>query len=193
MPSRGWLIWAALVALPVWALIAAAQSPLLAWREAVYILAGFAGIAGMGLLLFQPLLAVGALPGLRPMRARRLHRWGGALLLGCISVHVAGLWLTSPPDVIDALLFRSPTPFSAYGVIAMWALSAGALLAAFRRRLRRLRSWPLLHGALGLAVAVLTVLHAALIEGAMGQWSKAALSLAVLFAIIYAAWSRLRR
>ena len=47
-----------------------------------------------------------------------------------VIVHVAGLWLTSPPDVIDVLLFRSPTPFSAWGAIAMWAVFAAALWAA---------------------------------------------------------------
>ena len=29
-----------------------------------------------------------------------------------VVIHVAGLWITSPPDMIDALLFTSPTPFS---------------------------------------------------------------------------------
>jgi len=37
--------------------------------------------------------------------------------------------------MIDALLFTSPTPFSPFGVIAMWAIFAVALLAALRRRL----------------------------------------------------------
>ena len=102
----------------------AAMSPLLQWRQPVYIAAGFAGIIAMCLLLLQPLLAGGLLPGLTGLRGRRLHRWTGALLVTAVLLHVAGLFVTSPPDVIDALLFRSPTPFSAWGVIAMGAVLA---------------------------------------------------------------------
>ena len=112
--ARSTLIWAALavaVAVPV---AAATASPLLAWRDPVYIAAGFAGIAAMALMLIQPLLAGGYLPGLPAIRGRFLHRWTGAVLVAAVVGHVAGLWITSPPDVIDALLFRSPTPFSAW-------------------------------------------------------------------------------
>jgi hypothetical protein len=71
-------------------------------------------------------------PGLR---TRRTHRWIGGALVVVVVIHVAGLWFTSPPDMIDALLFTSPTPFSPFGVIAMWAIFAVALLAALCRQI----------------------------------------------------------
>ena len=160
------LAWAGLAAAMVVPIAAAATSPLLAWRGPIYIAAGFAGVLAMGLLLAQPLLAAGFLPGLTVYRRRRAHRWIGAALVAAIVVHVAGLWITSPPDVIDALLFRSPTPFSAWGVIAMWACFAAALFAALRRRLRlRWRIWRLGH-VICVAVTVIgSTIHALLIEG----------------------------
>ena len=114
---------------------AAAASPLLAWRAPIYIAAGFAGIVGLALLLIQPLLIGGYLPGPSPSRARRLHPWFGGLLVAAVVLHVGALWITSPQDVIDVLLFQSPTPFSVWGVIAMLAIFVTALLAALRRRL----------------------------------------------------------
>jgi predicted ferric reductase len=154
----------------------AATSPLLAWRDPVYIVAGVAGVIAMVLLLLQPLLAAGYLPGLRLPRGRRLHRWTGATLLGAVLVHVGGLWVTSPPDVIDALTFTSPTPFSVWGVIAMWALFAAGLLAGLRGRLRLPpRVWRFAHTALAALVVACSVVHAMLVEGTMGSVSKAAL------------------
>ena len=100
-----------------------------------------------------------------------------------VVVHVGGLWITSPPDMIDALLFASPTPFSPFGVIAMWAIFAVALLAAFRRRLG-LRTWRIAHMVLAAVIVVGTVLHGVLIEGAMETVSKAALCALVLGAAI---------
>jgi len=184
---RATLVWAALaiaIAVPV---AVAASSPLLAWRDPVYIAAGFAGIAAMAILLVQPLLAGGYLPGLPMPRGRRLHRWVGGALVVFVIVHVGGLWVTSPPDVIDALLFVSPTPFSAWGVIAMWALFAAALLAALRRRLRiRPRFWRLGHTVL-VATAVLgSVVHAMLIQGTMGTVSKTVLCALALAATVKA-------
>ncbi|NNF79793.1 MAG: ferric reductase, partial [Rhizobiales bacterium] len=134
--ARRIAIWAALglaVGVP---LAAAALSPQLAWRGPAYIAAGFAGVIAMALILMQPLLAGGYLPGLPAQRGRRVHFWVGGALVSAVIIHVAGLWITSPPDVIDALLFVSPTPFSAWGVIAMWALFAAGLVAALRRRMR---------------------------------------------------------
>lgn len=162
-------------------LAVAALSPLLAWRSPVYIAAGFAGIMAMSLLLIQPLLATGALPGLSGARARRLHRATGAVLVLAILAHVGGLWITSPPDVVDALLFTSPTPFSAWGVVAMWALFLTALLALLRRRIRP-RTWRLAHGALACVIVGGSVVHALLIVGTMGTLSKAALCLLVALA-----------
>lgn len=179
--ARAILIWAALAAALIAPVAVAASSPLLAWRDPIYIVAGFAGVIAMGLLLIQPLLAGGYLPGLSAGRGRRLHPWIGASLVAAVVVHVAGLWLTSPPDVIDALLFRSPTLFSAWGVVAMWAVFLVALLAAFRRRLRfRPAVWRLAHVVLVSIVVVGGVVHAMLIEGAMGTASKAALCAVVL-------------
>jgi predicted ferric reductase len=181
--ARAPLIWAALAAAVCVPLAAAAASPLLAWRGPVYILAGFAGIIALGLVLVQPLLIGGYLPGLSAYRRRRAHLWiGGALVLAVV-VHVAGLFFTSPPDMIDALLFTSPTPFSPFGVIAMWAIFAVALLAAIRRRLG-LRTWRIAHMSLAVVIVVGSVAHGMLIEGTMETMSKAALCALVLAATI---------
>ncbi|MCB1372890.1 MAG: ferric reductase-like transmembrane domain-containing protein [Rhodobacteraceae bacterium] len=175
-PARAALAWAALGTAILLPIGVAATSPLLAWRDPVYILAGMAGVIAMALLLLQPLLAAGYLPGLRLPRGRRLHRWTGAALVGAVLLHVGGLWVTSPPDVIDALTFTSPTPFSAWGVIAMWALFAAALLGGLRRRLHlRPRVWRFAHTAMAALVVVCSVAHAMLVEGTMGTLSKAAL------------------
>lgn len=191
------LIWGALGLAILTPLALAAASPQLAWRGPVYIGAGFAGIIGLGLLLVQPLLAGGLLPGFRGPRGRRLHRWMGLTLIIAVILHVGGLWLTSAPDVIDALTFTSPAPFSDWGVIAMWALFAAATLALMRRRVSA-RVWRLGHSTL-VAVAVIgTVVHAILITGTMETVSKAALSALVMAAtakVIYdlRAWALLRR
>src|SRR5262245_16924609 len=129
------LIWASAAAAVAVPFIAAVLSPLLAWREPLYIVACLAGVAGLALMMFQPLLIGGLLPGLSPYQARRVHRWTGTLLVAAVIIHVVGLWITSPPDVIDALLFTSPTPFSAWGVIAMWAIFLVASMVALRQRL----------------------------------------------------------
>lgn len=182
-PARAAAIWTILAAALAVPLAMAAASPLLAWRDPVYIAAGFAGAIAMGLLLLQPLLAGGYLPGL-PMRGgRRLHFWVGVALVAAVVVHVLGLWLTSPPDMVDALLFRSPTPFTVWGVVAMWAVFAAALLAVLRRRLRlQPRVWRPCHTALAAVVVVGSVVHALLIEGTMGTLSKAALCALVVAA-----------
>jgi len=157
----------------------AATSDLLPYRSPVYVLAEFAGIIALGLALVQPLLAGGYLPGLSAYRGRRVHHWiGGALVLAVV-VHVAGLWITSPPDMIDALTYTSPTPFSPFGVTAMWAIFAVALLAFFRRRLG-LRKWRIVHMSLAVVIVVGGVVHAMLVEGTMETISKAALCLLVL-------------
>ncbi|MEL6980751.1 MAG: ferric reductase-like transmembrane domain-containing protein, partial [Pseudomonadota bacterium] len=134
-------------------LAAAATSPLLAWREPIYIAAGFAGVVALALLLLQPLLIAGLLPGAAGRAGRRLHGWVGGVLAAAVIIHVGGLWITSPPDVVDALLFRSPTPFSAWGVISMLAVFAAALLAALRRRLKP-RAWRLAHRGLVLLTII---------------------------------------
>jgi ferric reductase like protein len=182
---RATLIWAALAAAICVPIAAATTSPLLEWRGPIYILAGFAGIIGLGLLLVQPLLIGGYLPGPSAYRARRVHLWIGGALVAAVVVHVGGLWITSPPDMIDALLLTSPTPFSPFGVIAMWAIFAVATLAALRRRLGlRPRTWRIVHTLLAVVIVVGTVAHGLLIEGAMETFSKAALCVLVLAAAI---------
>jgi predicted ferric reductase len=134
-------------------------------------------------MLVQPLLAGGYLAGLAGFRGRRVHRWTGAALVVAVVVHVAGLWITSPPDMIDALLFASPTPFSPFGVIAMWAIFAVALLALLRRRLR-LQTWRIAHMSLATVIVAGSAVHAMLVEGTMETVSKAALCALVLGAAI---------
>ena len=198
-PLRSVVIWGALALAIGVPLTIAATSPLLQWREPVYIIAGFAGVAGMALILLQPLLVGGYLPCLPSKRGRGLHRWTGAALVVAVLIHVAGLWITSPPDVVDALLFVSATTFSVWGVVAMWAIFATALLAILRSRRRMgLRIWRLGHSALALVIVTGTVLHALLIQGAMGQVSKIVLAGLVLAATLKVlvdlrAWVLLRR
>ena len=178
--ARAALVWAALAAVIAVPIAAAATSELLAWRDPIYIGAGFAGIVGLGLLLVQPLLIGGYLPELSPRRARLVHRWTGGVLVFAVIVHVAGLWITSAPDVIDALLFRSPTPFSAWGVIAMWTIFAVAVLATLRRRLELgPTTWRITHSIMAVVIVVGTVVHALLIDGTMETVSKAVLCVLV--------------
>jgi hypothetical protein len=182
-PARAALIWALLagaIGLPI---ALAAASPYLQWRDAIYITASFAGIVALGLLLIQPLLIAGYLPGLSAFRARRAHHWIGGALVAAILFHVAGLWITSPPDMLDALLFRSPTLFSPFGVVAMWAIFAVALLAFIRRKLG-LRTWRLIHLPLAVIIAGSSIVHAMLIEGTMETMSKAALCALVVLATV---------
>ena len=182
MIPRAPLIWAGLAAAIVLPMCVAATSPLLQWRDPIYIVAGFAGIAGLALLLVQPLLILGALPGLRSKAA---HFWTGIALTIAVILHVAGLWITSPPDVIDVLLFRSPTPFAIWGALAMWGTFAAALLGILRKKFRP-RLWRLAHSIAAIIVVIGTVVHAWQIQGTMGTWSKAALCMLVLAAGILA-------
>jgi predicted ferric reductase len=192
---RAILIWAALVIAIGVPLAFAATSELIQWRTPVYIAAAFAGVVGLGLMLVQPLLVGGYLPGLSAYRARRVHHWiGGALVLAVV-IHVAGLWFTSPPDMIDALTFTSPTLFSHFGVVAMWAIFAVAVLAAVRRRLG-LRTFRIAHMSLATIIVAGTVIHGLLIEGTMETMSKAALCALVVLAAIKVMtdlWLRTRR
>ena len=183
--ARAPLIWIAL-ALAIGVPIAlAAGSEQLTWRGPVYILAGFAGIIALGLVLAQPLLIGGYLPGLSAYRGRRAHHWIGGTLALAVVIHVAGLWITSPPDMIDALTYTSPTPFSPFGVTAMWAIFTVALLALLRRRLGlRLRTWRIVHIPLAIVIVAGSVAHCLLIEGTMETISKATLCAAVLAATV---------
>ena len=166
-------------------IFAALASPLLQWRQPIYIVAGFAGVLALCLLLVQPLAIGRYLPNIDPIRSRTLHRLIGLLLVGLVIIHVGGLWVASPPDVIDALLFRSPAPFSVWGVIAMWCVFATVLLALLRRRFRiKHHIWQRLHTGLALVIIAGTVAHAMLIEGTMEMWSKAALAVLAIIATL---------
>lgn len=185
-----WLILALAVIVP---LTAASMSPLLAWRDPVYIAAGFAGIAALALMLFQPLLATAYLPGLNSATGRYIHKITGCALVVMLLAHVGGLWVTSPPDVIDALLFVSPTPFSLWGVIAMWCVFLTAALALARRGLRlQPRLWRSSHRGLAAIIVSTSVLHAMLIEGTMGLLSKSVLCVMVVVATATALFNRKR-
>ncbi len=186
MHLRQGLIWGGVtltIALP---LIAAAQSPLLAWRDPIYIAASFAGIIGLLMLLIQPMLITGTLLG---VLGKKAHTWVGAGLVLAVVGHVAGLWITSPPDVIDVLLFRSPAPFSVWGALAMWAVFAAALLAIFRKRIG-LRIWRVGHSSATVIVLVGTVVHAWLIDGTIGTALKTLVCLLLLAAYVAAIWRR---
>lgn len=176
--TRAILIWAALALVIAVPLALSGVSPLLAWRQPIYIIGGFAGIIALALMLVQPLAVGGYLPGFRGIGGRRLHLWVGVLLVLAVVVHVGALWITSPPDMIDALTFTSPTPFSAWGVVAMWAVFASAILAGLRRRIG-LRRWRRAHTALALLVVPGSIVHALLITGTMEIWSKTLLCLLV--------------
>ncbi len=185
--ARPALIWATLAAVIGVPLALALASPLLEWRGPVYILAGVAGILALALVLAQPLLVGGYLPGLRAMRGRQAHRWVGTALVAAVLIHVGGLWMTSPPDMMDALMFASPTPFSPFGVLSMLAIFTTAVLAAIRRPLRlRPRTWRLSHMVLAVVIVGGGVVHAMLIEGTMETVSKSVLCALVLAATITA-------
>lgn len=186
-------VWCSLVSTALVPLIAAAKSPLLAWRDPIYIAAGFAGVVAIALLLFQPLLALRKLPGINASLSRKGHRFVGISLVALVSIHVLGLWLTSPPDVIDALLFRSPTPFAPWGVISMWALLISALIAGFRRNLPiRTTTWKVIHRTLSLIIVGGAVVHALLIDGTMELVSKSVLSVVIL-AVTLLTWVNAKR
>lgn len=200
-PSRWGAIlrWGGLALALAVPLAVAAASPLNAWREPVYVAASLAGVLALGLLLVQPLLAGGLLPGLRGTRGRRVHALVGVGLVAALVVHVGGLWLTSPPDVVDALLFVSPAPFSPWGVGALWAAVAAALVMALRRRLALSpRLWRPAHTALAAVVVAGSIVHALLVEGTMGPVTKAVLCALALAAFVKVAaslrsWRLLRR
>ena len=189
---RAVAIWAGLAAALLAPVIGAGFSPLLQWRDAIYVTAGYAGIIGMTLLVLQPLLAARVLPGLSARQSRVIHRCVGGALALVVIVHVAGLWITSPPDVVDALTFTSPTPFSAWGVIAMWATFAAAVVAILRRRMRPLW-WRRAHLALGAVIAGGTAVHALLITGTMETMTKWALAALVLACVGHVIWQRFPR
>lgn len=173
---RAATIWTVVAIVGVVPIIVAATSPLLEWRNSVYIAAGFGGVIALSFMFLQPMLAAGLLPGVSLARGRRVHRWVGSALVVSVLVHVIGLWITSPPDVVDALLFVSATPFSIWGVMAMWSVFISACLVLFRYRLHlSVRTWRLSHQCLAVVTVGGSVVHAMMIEGTMGMLSKSVL------------------
>ncbi|WP_243694305.1 ferric reductase-like transmembrane domain-containing protein [Shimia isoporae] len=181
------MLWSLFAIVFVTPLALAGTSPLLAWRSGIYIAASFAGIIAFGLCLLQPLLATAILSVNSPQQARRLHRLTGTVVFSGVLFHISGLWITSPPDVIDALLLRSPTPFSIWGVLATWALLLIAFLAVARRKLRwPPQRWGRVHLLLATILVTGAILHVLLIEGTMEPLSKFLLCLLLLAATLNA-------
>ncbi len=177
------LVWGSVAAVMFGPVVVAAFSPYLASRDMPYIVGGFAGIVGLSLLVLQPLLPAGYLARTEGPAGRRWHRWLGVALIMAVALHVGGLYLASPPDTLDALLLVSPTPFSVYGVMAMWGVAATGGLVLFRRRLGLRHSvWGLIHNGLAAIVVMATVIHALQIEGAMEPVSKWMLCMAAVAA-----------
>ena len=176
-------VWAVLAGIILTPFVIAATSPYLIGRDITYVVAGLAGIAALCFLLIQPLLAAGYLPGANLLKERRWHRWIGSAIVVAVALHVGGLYITSPADALDALLLVSPTPFSLYGVIGMWAVILTALLVAFRSTLKLpYKLWNTIHNLLAVVVVIGTVVHALMIEGTMGTLSKTFLCVCVLAA-----------
>lgn len=183
-----WIVVTSAVIIPI---AIASTSPFLAWRSPVYIAGCFAGIFALAIVFLQPILAMNMLPGLHPRKARRVHKILGQGLFISVIAHVGLLWITSPPDIIDALLFRSPTPFAPFGVLAMWAVFLSAICIAFRKRLRRHAST--IHITLALIIVSGTIIHAVLIQGLMGQISKTILCAMAAVAMGWVVYKQLKR
>ncbi|MCR9238504.1 MAG: ferric reductase-like transmembrane domain-containing protein [Alphaproteobacteria bacterium] len=179
------LVWLVLAAAVLGPIAIAATSPVLVGRDAAYLVSGIAGVTALALLLLQPLLAAGYLPGLHVMQERRWHRWLGSGIFIAVLLHVGGLFITSPPDTIDALLLVSPTLFSVYGVIGLWSLVLTVLLVAVRLRIGlRYGVWRIIHNYLAVVVVVSSIVHAWMIEGSMGNLSKVILCVCILVATV---------
>jgi predicted ferric reductase len=177
------LVWCLVMACVLVPVGIAAANPLQANRDALWIVGGMAGIAALALLLVQPLLAAGYLPGPSLTAGRRWHRWLGTTIVVTVGLHIIGLYLSSPEDITDTLLLVAPTPFSVYGVIGLCGVVLTAVLVAVRSRSGlRYTSWRIVHNALALVVVVSSIVHALLIEGAMGSVSKLILC-ALIFAV----------
>lgn len=179
------VIWIAAVAIAVAPIVAATTSPLLAWRSPIYTVAGLSGVIALSLLFLQPMLANGFLPGWSLRLQRRVHRYVGIALVLAVFIHLLGLWITSPPDVVDALLFVSATSFSIWGVVAMWSVFITALIVMFRRKLGlSVRRWRLTHWCLATVTVIGTVVHTLMIDGTMGYFSKIVICVCVVMATV---------
>ncbi len=165
-------------------IIIAAFSPLLASRDTAYIIGGMSGIVALSLLLVQPLLAAGYLPGRSILSQRKWHRWVGSLFIVAVALHIVGLFVTSPDDMTDALLLAAPTPFSVYGVVALWGVVLTGILVVVRKKCSLL-VWTLMHNGLALIVVIASVVHAVMIEGAMSHLSKQVLCICIVVVSVF--------
>lgn len=179
-----WVLLFFVVAVPV---LVAALSPLQKSREVIYVVGGLSGVVALTLLLVQPLLVIGYLNGVSLTRQRRWHLWSGALLVFSVALHISALYITSPDDITDALLLRSATPFSVYGVIGSWGVVLIVILVVLRARIKiPAKLWKAIHAIFAAIVVVASVVHALWIQGAMGTASKWVLCGTILIATGYA-------
>ncbi|MCX8996651.1 ferric reductase-like transmembrane domain-containing protein [Rhizobiaceae bacterium BDR2-2] len=186
-------LWTAVGLVAVLPVAVAAASPLLNGRDAIWIAGGMAGVLALSTLFLQPLFVANRLPGTRGRTGLSWHRLTGAVTLLLVIAHVGGLYIYSPEDIADALLLVAPTPFSLYGVIGLVALLLTAALAAGRRRLRLAPAlWRALHMLLAATATIAGIVHAWMIEGAMGDMTKAMICAAALLATLLAVKTRLR-
>ena len=194
--ARAALVWVALAAAICVPIALAATSPQLAWRGPVYILAGFAGIVALGLMLVQPLLIAGYLPGLSAYRAAcaSLDRRRA----GCRDRDPC----RRPLDHQSARHDRRPSLRIADAILPLWRdrhvgdlrrRAAGYLPSAIETAPR---TWRIAHMLLAIVIVAGSVVHAILIEGTMETVSKAALCALVLAAAIKVMadlWARIKR
>lgn len=170
-----------LICVLILAVIVAALNPLQESRSIEYVIGGLSGVVALALLLLQPLLAIAFLPHGSVIQQRRWHRWIGTAIVITVALHISGLYLASPQDMIDAMLLVAPTPFSVYGVVGLWTLVLTATLVAFRKRLRlNISTWNIIHNSLAVIVVITSVVHALMIEGAMGYVSKLILCICLI-------------
>ena len=105
-------------------------------------------------------------------------------LVAAVVLHVGGLWITSPPDVIDALTFTSATPFSVWGVLAMWFLFIAAVLVVLRNRLGLApKTFKVLHKTLVTLIVLGSILHVIPIDGAMEPVTKSVILIVLAAAL----------
>ncbi|PIB25230.1 hypothetical protein BFP76_01120 [Amylibacter kogurei] len=94
---RSFLLWFAFLVAILVPIAASLTSPLLAWREPVYVVGGFFGVMSLALLLAQPMLAAKYLPGVSYQVSKRIHRWVGCALIISVMIHVVALWFVLAP------------------------------------------------------------------------------------------------
>ena len=100
-------------------------------------------------------------------------------------VDIVALYLTSPADIADALLLRSATPFSIYGVVGFGGVLLIAALVLFRSKIPT-GHWKTIHVIIALIVVLASVIHALWIQGTMGLVSMWLLCGVILLCTMYA-------